>query len=135
MRDALAQIYLHFVWGTWNRLPLITHANEKQVYAAILEKSNKLGSIVIAIGGMPDHIHLFVRFPSTTSVADFIKKVKGSTSHLVSHQINSEEFFKWQGAYAVFSVSEKDAPRIKSYIQHQKEHHENNQIVLLHELK
>ena len=134
MRDALVQIYLHYVWGTWDRLPLITQDNEKQVYEAILEKSQILGGVVDAIGGMPDHIHLLVRFPSTISIADFIKGVKGSTSHLMTHAINSEEFFKWQGSYAVFSVGKSDIPRIKSYIQHQKEHHQNNQVDALIEL-
>jgi putative transposase len=127
MRDALVQIYLHFVWGTWDRLPLITD-KENQIYKAILVKCKSLSSTVIAIGGMPDHVHLLVRFPSTVSVADFVKEVKGSTSHLITHRINSEEFFKWQGAYAVFSMSEIDVPRIKSYIQNQKMHHSSDQI-------
>jgi REP element-mobilizing transposase RayT len=77
---------------------------------------------------MPDHVHLFVRFPATVSVADFVKEVKGSSSHLITQHINIGEFFKWQGSYAAFTVSEKDIPRIKSYLQHQKEHHENNQV-------
>ncbi len=127
MRAALVQIYLHFVWGTWDRLPLITD-KENQIYKAMLEKCKTLGATVIAIGGMPDHVHLLVRFPSTIAVADFVMEVKGSTSHLVTHRINSEEFFKWQGAYAVFSMSERDVPRIKSYIQHQKEHHSSDQL-------
>jgi REP element-mobilizing transposase RayT len=128
MRDALVQIYLHCVWGTWNRLPLITQDKEKQVYEAILEKCKKLDCIVIAIGGMPDHVHLLVRFPSTISIADFAKEVKGSTSHLITQHINIGEFFKWQGSYAAFSVSKQDIPMIKSYIQHQKEHHDNSQV-------
>ena len=89
---------------------------------------------MIAIGGMPDHVHLFVRFPSTISIADFVKYVKGSTSHLLTHRIDPEEFFKWQGSYGVFSVSEKDIPRIKSYIHHQKAHHNNDQVVASLEL-
>ena len=128
MRDALVQIFIHFVWGTWDRLPLITKENEKMVYGNILEKCKDLNCSVIAIGGMPDHVHLLVRFPSTVSVANLIKEIKGSTSHLITHQINGEEFFKWQGSYAAFSVSEKDVSRIKSYIEHQKEHHDLHQV-------
>ncbi len=127
MRDALVQIYLHFVWATWDRLPLI-HDNENQIYKAILVKCQSLGATVIGIGGMQDHVHLLVSFPATISIANFIKEVKGSTSHLVTHRIDSDEFFKWQGSYAVFSLSEKDVPRIKSYIQNQKVHHSNDQI-------
>ena len=127
MRDALVQIYLHFVWGTWDRLPLINVDNEGMIYKSIIEKCKILGSSVIELGGMPDHIHLLVRFPATVSIANFIKEVKGSTSHMVTHQGNPEEFFKWQGAYAVYSVNEREIPKLKSYIQHQKEHHEDHQ--------
>jgi hypothetical protein len=41
----------------------------------------------------------------------------------MTHQINTGEFFKWQGSYAAFSVSQTEVPRIKAYIKHQKEHH------------
>ncbi len=127
MRDALVQVYLHFVWGTWDRLPLIDADNERLIYKSINDKCVVLGSNVIALGGMSDHIHLLVRFPATVSIATFVKEVKGSTSHLVTHQGNQENFFKWQGSYAVYSVNERDIPKIKSYIQHQKKHHENHQ--------
>ncbi len=129
MRDALVKVYLHFVWGTWDRLPLINQDNEKQVYKSIIDKCEQQGASLIELGGMEDHIHLFVQFPATVSMADFIKEVKGSTSHLVTHQVNRDEFFKWQGAYAVFSVNEKDIPRIKSYIQSQADHHKNSQVI------
>jgi putative transposase len=128
MGDALVQIYLHCVWSTWDRLPLISQDIEKGIYKSILEKCKEKGCIVIALGGTPNHLHLVVRFPSTISVADFIKEIKGSSSHLVTHQLRPNEFFKWQGSYAVFSVSEKDLRRIKSYVEHQKEHHDDDHL-------
>ena len=128
MCDSLVQIYLHFIWGTWDRLPLITENNEQQIYKAILEKCTSLYSSVIAIGGMPDHLHLLTRFPAIITVADYIKAVKGSTSHLMTQSINAGEFFKWQGGYAVYSVSVRDVSKIKKYIQYQKEHHTNNKL-------
>jgi putative transposase len=128
MRDSLVNTYLHFIWGTWDRLPLITPDNEQQVYRSIIDQCNLLNCSVIALGGVADHVHLLVRFPATITIAQFMKSVKGSTSHLMTHRINSEEFFKWQGAYAVYSVSGADVPRIKTYIQYQKEHHAMNDI-------
>jgi len=127
MRDALVQVYLHFVWGTWNRLPIITKENETIIYEAILGKCKTLNTDVIALGGTEDHMHILVLMPSTITIADFIKYIKGSTSHLITHQINSEEFFKWQGSYAAFSVSVKDLKKIKTYIHRQKEHHSQKQ--------
>ncbi len=109
-------------------MPLVDIENEQLIYQSIMDKCEVLGVRLLALGGMPDHVHLLVRFPATISIANFIKEIKGSTSHLVTHQDNAEEFFKWQGAYAAYSVNERDIPKIKSYIEHQKEHHENHQI-------
>jgi len=129
MRDALVEIYLHCIWGTWDRLPLICSDNQKEVYSSIIEQCEKFNCSVIALGGMPDHIHLLIRFPATITVADLIKSVKGSTSHLITHQVNSQEFFKWQGSYAAFSVSKKKILGLKSYIVHQEDHHSNNTLI------
>jgi REP element-mobilizing transposase RayT len=93
MRDALVEIYLHCIWGTWDRMPLIQANNQQEIHSSIIDQCEKFNCSVIALGGMPDHIHLLVRFPATITVANFIKGVKGSTSHLVTHQVNSQEFF------------------------------------------
>jgi putative transposase len=96
MRSPFTQLYLHFVWATWDRLPLITPLNERSIYSSILTKCRELKCHVLAIGGTSDHVHLLIRFPTTITVADLVKEVKGASSHLVTHQIAMGEFFKWQ---------------------------------------
>jgi putative transposase len=128
MRAPFTQLYLHCVWGTWDRLPLITPENEQAIYASIRSKCQELKCEVLALGGVTDHIHLFVRFPSTISVAELVKEVKGVSSHLVTHQIDVGEFFKWQGAYGAFTVSKDLAAKVKTYVEQQKEHHAENTL-------
>ncbi len=123
MRAPFTQLYLHCVWATWDRLPLVTSTVEQPVYAAIISKCQELKCQHIAIGGMPDHVHLLVRLHTTVSVADLLKEVKGASSHLVTHKITPNEFFKWQGAYGAFTVSKDGVPAVKAYIERQKEHH------------
>lgn len=121
----LSRIYVHLVWGTWDRLPLITAELERTLYSTLLAECSRLGGEMIAIGGMPDHVHMLVRMPSTVSVAQLVKQLKGASSHLVTHEVQPGEFFKWQGGYAAFSVSRWDVPKIRGYIRRQKEHHGN----------
>ena len=78
---------------------------------------------MVAIGGMPDHVHLLVRLHPTVAVADLVKLVKGASSHLMTHQITPGEFFKWQGAYGAFTLSKQAVPATKEYIEQQKAHH------------
>jgi len=68
-------------------------------------------------------VHLLVRLHATTAVADLAKGVKGSSSHLVTHEIMPNGFFKWQGAYGAFTVWKADVPVVKAYIERQREHH------------
>jgi len=52
-----------------------------------------------------------------------MREIKGSSSHLMSHHVTPGEFFKWQGAYGVYSISQEHVPRVKAYIERQKQHH------------
>ncbi len=126
MREPFAQLYLHCVWSTWDRLPLITPDVERRLYGAIIDKCRELKCIPIRIGGVEDHLHLLVRLPTTIAVATLLKEVKGSSSHLMTHEIKPSEFFKWQGAYGAFTLRYDDVPIVKEYIMHQKAHHAGN---------
>jgi len=123
MRGPYTQLYLHLVWATWDRLPLITETVESRLYAAIAEKCRKLKCVPLAIGGIDDHIHLLVRLHTTVAIATLVKEVKGSSSHLVTHEITPGEFFKWQGSYGAFTLWKEEVPKVEAYIKRQKEHH------------
>ncbi len=56
-------------------------------------------------------------------MSDLIKQIKGSSSHLITHQIKSGEFFKWQGSYGAFTVSQDDIDAVANYIRNQAIHH------------
>jgi REP element-mobilizing transposase RayT len=128
MPSSYSKLYVHLVWATWDRLPLISMQIEAAVYAAILAKCRELQCQPVRIGGIPDHVHLLVRLHPNVSVSELMKNVKGSSSHLVTHQVASGEFFKWQGSYGAFSLSEADLPALCSYIEQQKEHHTSGGI-------
>ena len=123
MRAPYTQLYVHLVWATGDRLPLITPEIEPRLYAAIAQKSRELNCEAYAVGGMEDHIHLLLRFPTVLTIAQIAKEVKSSSSHLVTHEINPGKFFKWQGAYGAFTIRKSEVPKVKSYILNQKEHH------------
>jgi REP-associated tyrosine transposase len=123
MRAPYTQLYLHVVWATWDRLPFVTASLEQDTYAAIRAKCDELKCLCLAIGGMPDHVHLLVRLNPAVSVADVVKGVKGSSSHLATHMIEPAEFFKWQGGYGAFTLARADVPAVVAYIERQKEHH------------
>jgi len=70
-----------------------------------------------------------VRFPTTLTVANLLKEIKGASSHLVTHEIIPGEFFKWQGAYGAFTVNKNLVDRIAEYISNQKQHHATQNLI------
>jgi len=121
-RDKLA-LYVHLVWATWDRLPNITAEIERRLHRNIESLAQEMGCTVLAINGMPDHVHLFVKLPPTVSVARLVKQVKGVSSHFVNQTLQPGFLFRWQGRYGAFSVSRWDVDRIAGYVRRQKEHH------------
>ena len=128
MRAPYTQLYVHAVWATWDRLPLITPEIELRLYGVIHEKCRELNAYPLALGGIEDHLHLLTRLPTTLAVATLAKEVKGSSSHLISHEITPDKFFKWQGAYGAFTLAKADVPRVIDYIRNQKQHHANQNL-------
>ncbi len=129
MRDNFTQLYVHYVWATWDRLPLITPDIQEAIYATIIGKCNNLKCTVIALGGIEDHVHLLVGFPSTLTIAEIIKEVKGSSSHLVTHELKPGVFFKWQGSYGAFTVSRDAIDNVANYIRNQAVHHRQKSMI------
>ena len=93
MRAPYTELYVHLVWATWDRLPVLTPAVERIVYAAIADKCRDMNCEPLAIGGVADHVHLLVRLNPAVAISDLVKEVKGSSSHLVTHEIHPGEFF------------------------------------------
>jgi putative transposase len=118
-------LFVHLVWGTWDRQPLLHGAIEQQVYRAIGAKCVGLKATMVALGGVEDHVHLLVSLPSTLDIATLVGEVKGASSHLVNQQklMPRDEIFKWQGTYGAFSVSQPLVQEVAQYIRHQREHH------------
>ncbi|MBF0411447.1 MAG: IS200/IS605 family transposase [Desulfamplus sp.] len=126
---ALWKLYYHIVWGTKNRLPLITEQMEEQLYKYITMKGEELKSIIHAIGGIDDHIHLIVSIPPALSISEYVGKIKGGSSHFVNHRFNNAQFFAWQEKYGVFSLSSKQLDNAVDYVVKQKEHHYTGSII------
>lgn len=123
MRGTYTQLYVHLVWATWDRLPLVTPVLEPEIYAVLIAKCKALKGSAIAVGGIMDHVHVLTRFHTTVAIADLVHDLKGSSSHCVTHELQPGRFFKWQGSYGAFTVSKADVPRVKAYVLDQKKHH------------
>jgi putative transposase len=123
MPHSFNKIWIHAIWSTKDRYPLIGAKIEAKVYDHLRKQFIESGCPVRIISGMPDHIHaLFLLNPQKT-IAEIIKQVKGSTAHYINENNFMEQKFAWQVGYAGFSVSESAVEKVFEYIDNQKNHH------------
>lgn len=122
MPQSLAKVYLHCVFSTKNRIPMISEEFRPNAQAYFVQVGSNLGSFTEEIFIMPDHIHWIYTLPRTITIAELIKNLKISTSIKFKEIIRRD--FEWQKGYGIFSVSQSKLGIVKNYIQNQKEHHQ-----------
>jgi putative transposase len=125
MPHSFNKIWIHAIWATKERVPLIDQTIERNVYAYIAEELRELGCPVRIINGMPDHIHCLFLLNPQKSIAEVIKQIKGTSSHYINQKEELSVKFAWQTGYAAYSVSESIVEKVYHYIHNQKQHHAN----------
>ena len=60
MPQSFNKIWIHAIWATKKRVPLLHQNIEQTVYQFISEQLREQGCPVRIINGMPDHIHCFL---------------------------------------------------------------------------
>jgi REP element-mobilizing transposase RayT len=121
------RLFYHIVWATKSRQPLIEGTVEPLAYASVRRKSTDLNAILYAISGMPDHVHVIAAVPPTIQLAEYVRNLKGRSSHDVHIELGIP--FEWQAGYGIFSISEKNLKQAIAYVENQKAHHLAGSII------
>jgi REP element-mobilizing transposase RayT len=122
MSQSLSKVYVHLVFSTKNRQPLIDEDIRPELQAYIVATFAQLKSYVDAIYANPDHIHILCTLPRIMSMASLVSKVKSSSSKWMKEKGVLE--FYWQNGYSIFSVSASKVEVVKRYIINQQQHHQ-----------
>jgi len=113
----------HIVFSTKHRQSLIQLPLRDELYKYIGGIIRGQKGTLLEIGGMPDHIHLGVRFKADHSVAEMLRLIKCNSSKWANERPERAEEFNWQSGYAAFTVSESQLPAVRNYVRNQEEHH------------
>ncbi len=125
MGHTFTALHYHIVFSTKHRVPSITADVQARLYEYIAGIVRHEDGIVIAIGGMPDHVHLLASVHPTTSVAEMLRNVKANSSKWIHQECVDMQAFAWQSGYAAFTVSQSALPEVEAYIRNQQAHHAN----------
>jgi REP element-mobilizing transposase RayT len=123
IRNSHSKILLHLIWSTKNRIPLLEKAIRPSLHQQMCATASENESIVHAIGGVEDHVHLLLEISRKTALSDLVKDIKVKATHWLSTKCQSFNDFEWQGGYGGFTISLPTLDIVKQYIMRQEEHH------------
>ena len=137
MPGTYSQILLHVVFSTKQRRPYITPDIQARLYDYVGGIIRAEKGTLYAIGGMPDHVHILLRWRTDGTISDLMRTVKARSSRWIHETFPDSSAFAWQEGYAVFSVSKSSEANVKAYIETQAEHHKKRDfaeelLALLH---
>jgi REP element-mobilizing transposase RayT len=71
----------------------------------------------------PEHVHTLIDLPTSKSIEEVVKLLKGSSSHWINENRLLRGRFSWGRGYGAFSVSHSHVDRVAAYIAGQENHH------------
>ena len=80
MPSAYTQNFYHTVLSTKGRVNFIKPELEQRLYPFMGGIVRDLRCTLLAINGMPDHVHLLIRYRADLSHSEMLRHVKGRSS-------------------------------------------------------
>jgi len=123
MANTYTQIYIQVVFAVSERMNLISKDWKGELYQYITGIVKGEGQKLIAINGMPDHIHILLGIKPNTVLSNLVRTIKVSSSNFINTKKWVRGKFSWQEGFGAFSYSHSQIPDVVRYIQHQEAHH------------
>ena len=123
MGQSLVQNYLHIVFSTKHRQPLIHAPVESELHSYLGGICNKLECYVLKVGGYTDHVHILCKLSKKIALMKLMEELKGHSSKWIKTKGVGYENFFWQDGYGAFSVKGSEVDRVIAYITNQHQHH------------
>jgi putative transposase len=123
MANTYHQIHIQGIFAVKKRTGLIRKEWKDELYKYITGVIQKHDHKLLAINGMPDHVHVFFGMRPTQSLSDLMQDVKGGSSKWINEKKFIKEKFEWQGGFGAFSYSKSQSSQVIGYSQNQEVHH------------
>lgn len=117
------KVWIHLVWSTKNRLPLLTDNVRPTVFQHIRENAKKKDIFLDFINGYWEHVHALVSPGTEQTISEIVKLMKGESSHWINQNRLTPDRFEWQHEYFAVGVCESLIDRTRDYIRNQEAHH------------
>ena len=123
MKIEYNNLYVHFVFTTFKRFPVILENNRPRIEKYITGIVNNHGCHLYAIYANPEHVHILVSINPVIDLESLATIIADSSQKFINENKLCTGLFQWQQSCSAFSVSKRDVDKVCKYILNQKEHH------------
>jgi REP element-mobilizing transposase RayT len=123
MADTYSQAYFHLIFAVKHRQALIRKSwkNDLEKYITGIIQNN--GHKLIAIGSIPDHLHIFIGYNLNQTIPNLVEVIKTSSNNWIKKRNLSKFKFEWQRGYGAFTHSHSQIDTVVKYVLNQEDHH------------
>ncbi len=120
---SFVKIWVHAVWGTKNRMPVLSKEVRTNLFQHILENAKEKEIYVDFINGHFDHVHCLIVLNADMSIAKAVQLIKGESAFWANKNKLTATKLEWADKYFAVSVSESLINKVRDYIKNQERHH------------
>jgi REP element-mobilizing transposase RayT len=114
-------LYVHLVWVTLERRRMITGRVASFLRRFLPAEATRHGCEVVALGLVPDHVHMVLRIPPRGDLPRMVQGLTGASSRLGN--LESTVGLRWEKGYQIKTVSPSGLPRVIAYVKNQAQRH------------
>jgi putative transposase len=118
------KIWVHLVWTTKNREPVLSQEIRPRIFNHIRENAAMKGIHIDFINGHLEHVHCLISMGAGQNIDKILMLLKGESSNWINKSKLFPNKFEWQDGYFAVSISESAVNRVRDYIKSQEEQHE-----------
>lgn len=114
---------VHIIFCPKYRRRVLIKGVDEELKIICKEVADNLRVTIVSIEVMPDHVHIFLKYPPTLAVHYIVQQIKGKSSRLLRSKF---EWLRkriptlWTRSYFAESVGIINEETIKKYIENQK---------------
>jgi len=123
MANTYTQIYIQLVFAVQGRRSLIGNHVKQDLYKYLTGLVQQRMHKLIAINGMPDHVHMLIGQHPDNALSDLVRDVKALSSKHINQNRWVRGKFQWQEGFRAFSYSRSQLGTVIRYIEQQERHH------------
>jgi len=116
----ISRIFYHALFSTRDQRESIPAQLQASLYEMMGQTCRSLGIVLVAAGGIADHVHVLLWINDDTSVDAAVSNLKSASAEWLHEK--GERNFAWQDGYAAFTVG-PDIDQDREYIEHQERVH------------